>query len=76
MLYPQGKSPWYPLDRRPDEPQSHSGHSGEEKNYNTQKSSSLFPFLVYHYTPYLIIKVCVIHLSILFRQQPVSKIIK
>jgi hypothetical protein len=31
-LYPQGKSPWYPLDRRPGGPQSHSGHGGEEKN--------------------------------------------
>jgi len=30
-LYPQGKSPWYPLDRRLGGPQSHSGHS-EEKN--------------------------------------------
>jgi hypothetical protein len=33
-LYPKGKSPWYPLDRRLDGPQSHSGHSGgEEKNF-------------------------------------------
>jgi len=31
-LYPQGKSPWYPLDRRLGGPQSHSGHGGEEKN--------------------------------------------
>jgi len=31
-LYPQGKSPWYPLDRRLGGPQNHSGHSGEEKN--------------------------------------------
>jgi hypothetical protein len=31
-LYPQGKSPWYPLDKRLGEPQSRSGHSGEEKN--------------------------------------------
>jgi hypothetical protein len=27
-LYPQGKSPWYPLDRRLGEPQSHSGRGG------------------------------------------------
>jgi hypothetical protein len=31
-LYPQGKSPWYPLDRRLDGPQSRSGRGGEEKN--------------------------------------------
>jgi hypothetical protein len=31
-LYPQGKSPWYPLDRRLGGPQSWSGCSGEEKN--------------------------------------------
>jgi hypothetical protein len=29
---PQGKSPWYPLDRRLGEPKSRSGHGGEEKN--------------------------------------------
>jgi len=29
-LYPQGKSPWYPLDRRLGGPQSCSGHGGEE----------------------------------------------
>jgi hypothetical protein len=28
---PQGKIPWYPLDRRLGGPQSHSGHGGEEK---------------------------------------------
>jgi hypothetical protein len=28
---PQGKGPWYPLYRRPGGPQSHSGHSGDEK---------------------------------------------
>jgi hypothetical protein len=31
-LYPQGKSPWYPLDRRLGGPQSQSGCGGEEKN--------------------------------------------
>jgi hypothetical protein len=31
-LYPQGKSPWYPLDRRLAGPQSSSGHGGEGKN--------------------------------------------
>jgi hypothetical protein len=31
-LYPHGKSPWYPLDRRLHGPQSQSGRGGEEKN--------------------------------------------
>jgi hypothetical protein len=31
-LNPQGKSPWYPLDRRLGGPQSRSGRGGEEKN--------------------------------------------
>jgi hypothetical protein len=31
-LYPQGKSPWYPLDRKLGGPQSRSGRGGEEKN--------------------------------------------
>jgi hypothetical protein len=31
-LYSQGKSPWYPLDRRLGGPQSRSGCCGEEKN--------------------------------------------
>jgi len=32
LLYPQGKSPWFPLDGRLDGPQSCSGCGGEEKN--------------------------------------------
>jgi len=31
-LYPQRKNSWYPLARRPGEPQSHSGRGGEQKN--------------------------------------------
>jgi hypothetical protein len=31
-LYPQGKSPSYPLNRRLGGPQSRSGHGGEEIN--------------------------------------------
>jgi hypothetical protein len=31
-LYPQGKSPWYPLDRKLGGPQSRSEPGGEEKN--------------------------------------------
>jgi hypothetical protein len=29
---PPGKEPWYPLDRRPGEPQSRSGRGGEESS--------------------------------------------
>jgi len=29
---PQGKSPWYPLERRLGRSQNHPKHSGEEKN--------------------------------------------
>jgi hypothetical protein len=32
LLYPPGKEPWYPVDRRLRGPQSWSGHTGEEKN--------------------------------------------
>jgi hypothetical protein len=32
-LYPQRKSPWYPLDRKLGGPQSRFGRGGEEKNY-------------------------------------------
>jgi len=32
LLYLQGKSLWYPLDRRLGGPQSHSGCGSEEKN--------------------------------------------
>jgi hypothetical protein len=31
-LYPKGKSPWYPLDRRLGGPQSRSGRGGGENN--------------------------------------------
>jgi len=43
-LYPQGKSPWYPLDRRLDGPQNHSGCGGEEKNH--QPLPSLEPPII------------------------------
>jgi hypothetical protein len=29
---PQGKSPWYPLDKKLSGPQSRAGHGDEEKN--------------------------------------------
>jgi hypothetical protein len=35
VLYPQGKSSWYPLDRRLGGPQTRSGRGGEEKNSQT-----------------------------------------
>jgi len=33
LVYPQGKSLWYQLDRRLGEPQTQYGHGGEEKNF-------------------------------------------
>jgi hypothetical protein len=39
-LYPQGKSPWYPLDRTRGGPQSHSGRGGEEKNSQPRRNSN------------------------------------
>jgi hypothetical protein len=32
QLYPHGKNPWYPLDRRLGGPETQSGRRGEEKN--------------------------------------------
>jgi hypothetical protein len=44
-LYPQGKSPWYPLDRRLGGPQSLSGRGGEEKKSSPRReSNSRTPF--------------------------------
>jgi len=40
-LYPQEKSPWYPLDRRLGGPQSRSGRGGEKKN--SQSPSGIEP---------------------------------
>jgi hypothetical protein len=33
LVYPQGKSPWHPVDRRLGRSKSRSGCSGEEKNF-------------------------------------------
>jgi hypothetical protein len=47
LLYPQGKSPWYPLDRRLGGPQSRSGCGGEEKNPKPPSSNQLkFPIIL------------------------------
>jgi len=43
-LYPQGKGPWYPLDRRLGGLQSWSGQSGEEKT--SQHFSGLEPLII------------------------------
>jgi hypothetical protein len=42
--YPQGKRPWYPLDRRLVGPQSRSERGGEEKN--TQPPPGLEPPII------------------------------
>jgi hypothetical protein len=43
-LYPQGKSPWYPLDRRLGGAQGQSGHSSEDKN--SQPLPELNPLII------------------------------
>jgi hypothetical protein len=37
---PQGRRPWYPLDRRLGGPQSRSEHGGEEKNSQPRRESN------------------------------------
>jgi hypothetical protein len=43
-LYPQGESPWYPLNRRLGGPQSRSGRGGENKN--SQSLPRLEPLII------------------------------
>jgi hypothetical protein len=43
-LYPQGKSPWYPLDRRLGGPQSWSGRYGEMKILGTTGTQAPTPW--------------------------------
>jgi hypothetical protein len=43
-LYPQGKRPWYPLDRRLGRTQSRSGHGGEQEN--SQPQSAFEPLII------------------------------
>jgi hypothetical protein len=45
QLYPQGRSPWYPSDRRLGVPQSRSGRGGKEKN--SQPLSGLEPPIIH-----------------------------
>jgi hypothetical protein len=51
---PQGKSPWYPLDRRLDGPQSQSGHSVEDNIFSPCQESNpnhlIVQPIVSHYT--------------------------
>jgi hypothetical protein len=44
LLYSQGKSPWYPLDRRLGGPESQSECGGEEKN--SQPLLELKPLII------------------------------
>jgi hypothetical protein len=39
-LYPQGKSPWYPLDRRLGRPQSRSGRDSKDKIPSPRRESN------------------------------------
>jgi hypothetical protein len=47
-LYPQVKSPWYPLDRRLGGPQSRSERGGEEKNSQPRRESNPRTPIVQH----------------------------
>jgi hypothetical protein len=53
-FYPQGKSAWYPLDRRAGEPQSCSGWGGEENIPSPCQESnprtSIIQSIAQHYT--------------------------
>jgi hypothetical protein len=44
VALPQGRSPWYPLDRRLGGPQRQSGSGGEEKN--SQSLPGLKPLII------------------------------
>jgi hypothetical protein len=44
-LYPQGKSPWYPLDRRLGGLQSCSGRSGEKNSQLPRESNPRTPII-------------------------------
>jgi hypothetical protein len=39
-LYPQGKSPWYPLNRKLGGPQNRSGHGVQDKNLSPYRESN------------------------------------
>jgi hypothetical protein len=42
-LYPRGKSPQYPLDKRLGEPQNRSGRRGEKKIFNSTGTQTPIP---------------------------------
>jgi hypothetical protein len=67
---PQGKRPWYPLDRRLGGPQSRSGRGGEEKNsrplsgiepWNPDRPARSLPIILTEPSRLLVSKVCVLY---------------
>jgi hypothetical protein len=56
-LYPQGKNPWYPLDRKLSGLQSRSGRGGEEKN--TQPLPGLEPPIIQPVAQRYTTKLCI-----------------
>jgi len=62
-LYPQGKRPWYPLDRRLGGPLGLSGFGGEEKNSQPlsghEPPSPIIHFIAQRYTAKLSRLLCV-----------------
>jgi hypothetical protein len=67
LLYPQGKSPWYPLDRGLGGPQSQSGHCGEEKipQYLPGIEPLIIQPVAQHYTTELNYKNCEVQSKIM-----------
>jgi hypothetical protein len=55
-VFPQGKSPWYPLDRRLGWPQSRSGRGGDEKNSQILSKDTRYIFIAVSRTAFKPIK--------------------
>jgi hypothetical protein len=73
QLYTQGKSPWYPLDRRLGGPQSCSGRGGEEKNSQSSpgmEPENRSPVLLWHRTPENVIYFVITQISRVVSNHP------
>jgi hypothetical protein len=68
-LYPQGKSPWYPLDRRLSGPQGRSGR-GEEKNSQSGLEPPIFQPVAQRYTTELSRLIIIIIIIIIIKLFP------
>jgi hypothetical protein len=66
-LYPQGKNPWYPLNRRLGGTQSRSGHGGVEENSQPlpRLKPPIFQPVVQRHTTEIIIIIIIIIIILL-----------